>query len=202
MSQNGTDLSTSTTSSQSMPIDPAFIDPIAGSIVAALQTRSLSPTPDYQAGEREWLRFAASLGQLVSSSPDLLNAIERVAVKGMRQHLAEGAVSIPSVQELRTLFRTDEITPRGGSVVRAFWWGFHVQVSHGDLQSFLSGAGGVNSIVAAIGGGVPSPAAPWIALVAAFIAGALALLKGLDHGRGVYVSMSWFALGIFVPTSV
>ena len=91
---------------------------------------------------------------------------------------------------------------RGGTVVRAFWWGFHVQISHQDLAVFLSSAQPINSVIGAIGGGVPSPAAPFIGLVAAFIAGALALLKGLDRGMGVYVSMSWFMPGVFIPTSV
>jgi len=202
MSQNGTEVSTSPAVNQSVPIDPALIDPIASSIMQSMQSRALVPPADDQVGSGEWLSFAAALGQLVSGSPDLLNAVEGLAVKGMRQYLVDGVASVPSVQDLRSVFRGAEITPRGGSVVRAFWWGFHVQVSHEDLQSFLAGAGGVNDIVGAIGGSVPSPAAPFIALAAAFIAGALGLLKGLDHGRGVYISMSWFAPGVFVPTSV
>jgi hypothetical protein len=91
--------------------------------------------------------------------------------------------------------------PRGGTVVRAFWWGFHVEISHQDLAAFLSTAAPINMIAAAIGP-VTGPAAPFVALVAGFIAGALELLRGLDRGRGVYVSMSWFAPGVFVPTSV
>ena len=90
---------------------------------------------------------------------------------------------------------------RGGTVARAFWWGFHIEISHGDLQSFLGVANPINAIVAAIGP-VTGPAAPFVALVAGFIAGALGLLAGLDRGRGVYISMSWFAPGVFVPTSV
>ena len=91
---------------------------------------------------------------------------------------------------------------RGGTVARAFWWGFHIQISHEDLTAFLGAADPINAVIGAIGGGIPSPAAPFIALVAAFIAGALGLLRSLDRGRGVYVSMSWFAPGIFVPTTV
>jgi hypothetical protein len=49
---------------------------------------------------------------------------------------------------------------------------------------------------------VTGPAAPFIAIAAVFIAGALGLLKSLDQGYGVYISMSWFAPGIFVPTPV
>lgn len=91
---------------------------------------------------------------------------------------------------------------RGGTIARAFWWGFHIEISHQDLAVFLGSAQPINSVIGAIGAGVPSPAAPFIALAAAFIAGALALLKGLDKGSGVYVSMSWFMPGVFIPTTV
>jgi len=91
---------------------------------------------------------------------------------------------------------------RGGTVARAFWWGFHIQISHEDLQAFVKSADPVNALIGAIGGAIPSPAAPFIALAAAFVAGALQLLGSLDKGHGVYVSMSWFAPGVFVPTTV
>lgn len=59
----------------------------------------------------------------------------------------------------------------------------------------------LNAIAAAIGP-VTGPAAPFILAASGFIAGALRLLKNLDRGRGVYISMSWFAPGVFIPTSV
>jgi hypothetical protein len=89
----------------------------------------------------------------------------------------------------------------GAPIVRAFWWGFHIECSSQGLRDFIGGASSVNDIAAAIGP-VTGPAAPWVTLAAAFISGALALLQSLDRGNGVYISMSWFALGIFVPTSV
>ena len=91
---------------------------------------------------------------------------------------------------------------RGGTVARAFWWGFHIEISHQDLQVFLSAADPINAMIGALGGGIPSPAAPFIALAAAFVAGALGLLRGLDKGRGVYISMTWFFPGVFIPTTV
>ncbi|XVV08190.1 PLAT/LH2 domain-containing protein [Actinoplanes sp. CA-131856] len=91
---------------------------------------------------------------------------------------------------------------RGGTVVRAFWWGFHVQFSHEDLVTILDSADMVNTTVAVIGGNIPSPAAPWIKMLAPFIAALHDGLRSLDHGNGIYVSMSWFAPGVFVPTTV
>ena len=91
---------------------------------------------------------------------------------------------------------------RGGSVARVFWWGFHVEISHQDLPTVLGAADTVNTLVDLIGGSIPSPAQPWIKLLAPFISGTLQLLRALDRGRGIYISMSWFAPGAFVPTSV
>ncbi|QSQ14532.1 hypothetical protein [Myxococcus landrumensis] len=40
------------------------------------------------------------------------------------------------------------------------------------------------------------PAASFVSLAAAFLAGALQLLRNLDKGNGVYLSMSWFVPGV------
>jgi len=90
----------------------------------------------------------------------------------------------------------------GGVTVRAFWWGFHIEIDHPSLESILTSADSVNALVGMIGGTIPSPAQPWIVLAAQFVAGVHQLLRSLDRGQGVYISMSWFAPGIFMPTSV
>jgi len=77
-----------------------------------------------------------------------------------------------------------------------------VEIPHQDLDVFLSGAMTVNAIATAIGGGIPSPAAPFFLLIGGFIVAALAALKALDRGRGIYISMLWWAPGAFVPTPV
>ncbi len=89
-----------------------------------------------------------------------------------------------------------------GTVVRTFWWGFHVEFGHDDLESVLTAADAVNRVVSLIGGNIPSPAQPWIRLLAPFIASVHQGLRGLDQGCGIYVSMSWFAPGVFIPTTV
>jgi hypothetical protein len=91
---------------------------------------------------------------------------------------------------------------RGGTIVRAFWWGFHVEISHTDLPVVLGAADTVNTLVDLIGGSIPSPAQPWIKLIAPFVRVTIQLLQSLDRGRGIYISMSWFAPGNFVPTPV
>jgi hypothetical protein len=89
-----------------------------------------------------------------------------------------------------------------GPIVRAFWWGFHIEIGHNDLETVLNAADTVNALVGLIGGNIPSPAAPWIKLLAPFVASVHQGLRALDRGRGIYISMSWFAPGIFIPTSV
>ncbi|MBA3542123.1 MAG: hypothetical protein H0T79_21085 [Deltaproteobacteria bacterium] len=139
---------------------------------------------------------------MIASSPELKRKVEQSMARTARRVLAFEDVELPSVDEFAANLRGFDGQTRGGTVARAFWWGFHIQISHEDLATFVATAAPINTIIGAIGGGIPSPAAPFIALVAAFIAGALGLLKGLDRGSGVYVSMSWFAIGLFIPTSV
>jgi hypothetical protein len=174
---------------------------IAQQVLSSLRSpmpRAPSPMPAPQT----WLQFATALDKLVAASPDLRHALEEAMARAVRRALVTGDAAAPSLDEFLSGLRGPEVLARGGTVVRAFWWGFHIQISHEDLMSFLGAAEPINTIIGAIGGSIPSPAAPFIAAAAAFVAGALGLLRGLDHGRGVYVSMSWFAPGIFVPTSV
>ncbi|WP_437589706.1 caspase family protein [Sorangium sp. So ce1000] len=107
---------------------------------------------------------------------------------------------ITSSNDLPTAPRTTRAAT-GAPIVRAFFWGFHIEISSQSLREFLSVADPINAIVAALGP-ITGPAAPFVALAAAFIAGALQLLRGLDRGNGVYVSMSWFAPLVFIPTTV
>ncbi|NUP10465.1 MAG: caspase family protein [Polyangiaceae bacterium] len=89
----------------------------------------------------------------------------------------------------------------GAPIVRAFWWGFHIECSSQGLRDFLGAAEPINAIAGAIGP-VTGPAAPFVMAAAAFIAAALQGLRNLDRGNGVYISMSWFAPGVFIPTTV
>lgn len=176
---------------------------VAEAVVKAINFAALGPSKvGSSLNVPTFASFAAVLAQLVDASPDLRVTLEGLATKVARQYLVEQKLQTPSHDQFLAWMRTPGAANKGGTVVRAFWWGFHIEISHEDLGAFVTGAGGVNSIVAAIGGGIPSPAQPWILLVAGFIAGALELLQGLDRGRGVYVSMTWFAPGAFVPTSV
>ena len=139
---------------------------------------------------------------MLSERPDLRSQFEHAIGISAAAALSARAFGSATQEDMTRLVRQGFTTPRGGTVCRAFWWGFHIQISPQDLSHFLHGSSAVNELVGAIGGGIPSPAAPWIALAAVFVAASLQLLRSVDRGRGIYVSMSWFAPGIFVPTSV
>lgn len=91
---------------------------------------------------------------------------------------------------------------RGGTVFRAFWWGFHVEVSHQDLDTALNAADPNGEFVRTLRVVIPQNYRYWIDIIAPFVVAGSTLMRTLDRGRGVYISMSWFAPGVFVPTSV
>ena len=121
------------------------------------------------------------------------------------QHLVPSSpLAVPAESSLVGVSLVDSALGRaaaGPAIVRPFVWGFHIEISSEGLHSFIGVADPINSIAESIGP-VTGPAAPFVAIAAAFVAGALRLLKELDKGNGVYISMSWFAPGIFIPTSV
>lgn len=161
------------------------------SATAAAHFDSPGPDDNWQSVARE---LAASVGWTGLDSIASVNSYaahaaffgsRTASTDGNQEQAGAGALSF-----------TDGVT------VRAFWWGFHVEFSHQAAIRILDSADVLNSVVSSIGGSIPSPAQPWIKLLAPFIAGAHKLLRELDKGRGLYVSMSWFAPGVFVPTAV
>jgi hypothetical protein len=167
-----------------------------------------SPETDVEfSNGSNWIAFAEALnsyypGVLSEDFADQVaeaNSSAAVAVLfGLRSESYTGAIGDPA----QNVNLPETSAAPGGTKVRAFWWGFHVQFSHEDLQWVLDSADMVNNAVVAIGGSIPSPAQPFIRLIGPFVTLVHQKLRELDHGNGIYISMSWFAPGIFVPTSV
>jgi hypothetical protein len=178
---------------------------VAKAMVTSIKQASSKDAPSkLPAVDESWTSFADALQKLVEGNAELRASVEELMARGARQALAYSDVPLPATSDLVALIRSKGVgvPSKGGTVVRTFWWGFHIQISEEDLQAFLAGATAVNTIVGVIGGGIPSPAQPWIALAAAFVASALGALRAINRGQGIYVSMSWFAPGAFVPTPV
>lgn len=192
------------------------LEPLAAQVTGALSQNGFDQRPSLE-GDDEQIRrsfLARSAAPLAAAGPwlELFAEIDRRAAADASFRRKIVAAGTSASRELAAALQLDlasprsaepeeTSTPRGGTVARAFWWGFHIQISHADLQAFVSVANPINAVAAAIGS-VTGPAAPFVAVVATFIGSSLQLLTSLDRGRGVYVSMSWFAPGIFVPTSV
>ena len=83
---------------------------------------------------------------------------------------------------------------------KAFWWGFHLDIPNQALDD-IGEAIKTGAAVSALIGTVSGPATPFIALAVGFIEIEYAWMRGVNRGNGVYLSMSWFAAGIFVPTA-
>jgi hypothetical protein len=132
----------------------------------------------------------------------LQGALSTNAVGGAQSAMATGGASAAFLSIFDCGAPAPPEADGGRTTVEAFWWGFHLQLSHKDLMTVLDAADTVNSLVVLIGGNIPSPAAPWIKLIGPFVAATHAALRALDKGRGIYISMSWVAPGVFVPTTV
>ena len=140
-----------------------------------------------------WVMFASALDKAVIANPDLERALEEVGARSARTALAIRDLPVPSVEEFVASLQT-RVTENGGTIVRAFWWGFHIQLSHDELSTTDPVRGLVEM--------EPTPASPFLAGAAAFMASSVHILRNLDRDEGVYISMSWFAPFIFVPTAV
>jgi hypothetical protein len=82
-----------------------------------------------------------------------------------------------------------------------FWWGFHVEVDHMTLERIATSGDVVAEFLKLAGAAIPDPVRGWVDLIARFVAGSLDLLRRLDEGCGIYISMLWVAAGVFVPTT-
>lgn len=85
--------------------------------------------------------------------------------------------------------------------VEAYWWGFHLRVPEILMSSWLAGGLSAGAVVGAIAGAT-GPAAPFVAAAGAYITAEFNAAAEVDQGNGVYISMSWFAPLVFVPTAI
>ncbi len=174
-----------------MPIEDDFSPAIAQTMLDFMRQPGRRDLARAVSGP-SWMMFAAALDHAVTTNPDLERALQAVAARSVRTALAIRDLPVPSVDEFLSSLRT-RVAARERTVVRSFWWGFHIQISHDGLAA--------QNPVSALDH-LPGPAAPFLAKAAGFVASSLETLRSLDGGNGVYISMSWFAPFIFVPTSV
>jgi hypothetical protein len=86
-------------------------------------------------------------------------------------------------------------------LVHTFWWGFHFKIPV-LLMDHWNAVGVTVAEILNLVAGFTGPAAPFVSALATYIAANFQLAKQVDQGYGVYVSMSWFAPAVFVPTPI
>lgn len=148
-----------------------------------------------------WADVQAALNARARGGTDLSALTNSIDANARAAQIAffGGEVAVPDTDRNRGAVSAPT---RGGTVVRAFWWGFHIQISHEDVRGVIDAINGAQVLIGALGSNVPAKVRPFLAPVQVFLEISKAVLQALDRGNGVYISMSWFAPGIFVPTSV
>lgn len=92
-------------------------------------------------------------------------------------------------------------SPGGTIACHEYWWGFQLEIPHAALVGWNASAAAPDEVTASIGIGT-GPSSQFRKRVSAWIGRRLEELLELDRGEGIYVSMTWMAPGIFVPTSI
>jgi len=88
--------------------------------------------------------------------------------------------------------------------INVFWWGIQFVVEEPALKYVLSIdgiAGAVEGFLAAAAAAAP-PADLIVGALALYFAVEAAVITAVDQGKGVYLSMTWIAPGLFLPTSI
>ncbi len=170
------------------PITPMVTQPAAA---AAIQPTNLDDLTQVLYGLEKRLSTDASLRAQLASN--------------IRAVLSTAGVGSPSAQDVEaSISRSGFVAaavPTDRISVQAFWWGFHFVIPEKVMNQWETGGTSVASFIAALAP-VTGPAAPFVALAAAYVAAEFGLMKAVDRGRGVYLSMLWIVPGVFVPTSI
>jgi hypothetical protein len=91
----------------------------------------------------------------------------------------------------------------GDPIVRAFWWGFHIEFSHENIVAFVNSRNPMSEIIDVVSRVMNTRFPAWIGPVVGFMYAVLQVIaQAIDQGKGIYLSMSWFVPGVFIPTTV
>jgi len=94
--------------------------------------------------------------------------------------------------------------PTPKSHANIFWWGLQIAVVESDLERIAASAN-IQLAAHQIASSVLTPLAIgeiFISEIASFLSINSLILHVVDRGNGVYITMSWLAPGIFVPTAI
>jgi hypothetical protein len=92
------------------------------------------------------------------------------------------------------------VPPPEPITAEAFWWGFHFIIPETLMDEWTQTGVAVGKVIQAAST-FAGPASIFVNLFGAFVEAEFQLCRAVDQGNGVFVSMCWFAPGIFVPTT-
>lgn len=107
-----------------------------------------------------------------------------------------------SASDASALARAVKPAPRGsGMMCRTFWWGFHLEVPHPELQD-LRHSGVTHESLRRMLALVPPRVQPHVQTLTDFVVKSFETILEIDRGAGVFISMSSFAPDLYVITAV
>jgi metacaspase-1 len=89
----------------------------------------------------------------------------------------------------------------GGLACRTFWWGFHLEMPHAEIEALAATGIDELSLVRMLEV-VPRAVAPHVGSLVEYVVATFEHIKTLNRGAGVFVSMSSFAPDLYVVTAV
>lgn len=131
--------------------------------------------------------------------------LERVNLQSTELERADFEIGEPETIEEQLLGGMLEGGKNQVITAEAFWWGYHFVIPESAMKDFTD-AGDVTAAFMGLGGAVIAASggslAPVVAIVAAYVAAELALMRAVDRGKGVYLSASWASPAAIVPTPI
>jgi metacaspase-1 len=93
-------------------------------------------------------------------------------------------------------------SPRlGGLACRTFWWGFHLEMAHAEIEELATGGMDELALVRMLEA-VPRAVAPHVLSLVAYVVATFDHIRTINRGAGVFISMSSFAPDLYVVTAV
>lgn len=146
------------------------------------------------AGERSSL---GALQALASQDPSFARQLRELAREPLQ------AASRAAGRRTRpTQLRATDATPTLATIsAEAFWWGYHFVIPEASMEA-LSASGDIVSTFLGLLGAIAPELELVLAPVELFLEIEFATAKGIDDGAGVYLSASWVAPALIIPTPI
>ena len=128
------------------------------------------------------------------------------AQQGLKQGIQELAMGTHGIAAAAS---DDKIT------AHAFWWGFHIRIPEKPLKDIETASDVAKAVTGAIGTGFGAAGVPPVAIMIGVIVAVWSVMgfviKGIDQGKGIYLSWTWLqvpamlaapAAAMPVPTAI